>query len=126
MSREKAPPRAGSREKFRHPAPPAAVQVPRGVVVACVVLLPGVGRDSEQCFRSGAEQDAIDLACILKRQPADLLRQREDHVKIGYRQQFGLPFGHPERFLRKPPQPLPAPKEVWINKPQPTPENKTQ
>jgi putative transposase len=33
---------------------------------------------------------------------------------------------HPERFVRKPPQPLPAPKEVWINKPQPTPENKTQ
>jgi putative transposase len=33
---------------------------------------------------------------------------------------------HPERFVRKPPRPLPAPKEVWINKPQPTPENKTQ
>jgi hypothetical protein len=33
---------------------------------------------------------------------------------------------HPERFVRKPPQPLPAPKDVWINKPQPTPENKTQ
>jgi putative transposase len=25
---------------------------------------------------------------------------------------------HPERFVRKPPQPLPAPAEVWINKPQ--------
>ena len=24
---------------------------------------------------------------------------------------------HPERFVRKPPQPLPLPKEVWINKP---------
>ena len=33
---------------------------------------------------------------------------------------------HPERFVRKPPQPRPAPKEVWINKPQQTPENKTQ
>jgi putative transposase len=33
---------------------------------------------------------------------------------------------HPERFVHKPPQPMPAPKEVWINKPQPTPENKTQ
>jgi hypothetical protein len=32
---------------------------------------------------------------------------------------------HPERFVRKPPQPLPAPTEVWINKPQ-TPENKSQ
>ena len=25
---------------------------------------------------------------------------------------------HPERFVRKPPKPLPAPQEVWINKPQ--------
>jgi putative transposase len=33
---------------------------------------------------------------------------------------------HPERFVRKPPQPLAAPKEVWINKPQPAPKNKTQ
>jgi putative transposase len=27
---------------------------------------------------------------------------------------------HPERFVSKPPQPLPAPGEVWINKPQPS------
>ncbi len=32
---------------------------------------------------------------------------------------------HPERFVRRPPQPLPAPQEVWINKPQP-PVNKPQ
>jgi putative transposase len=32
-------------------------------------------------------------------------------------------IAHPERFVRRPPQPLPAPKEVWINKPQQTPEN---
>jgi putative transposase len=32
---------------------------------------------------------------------------------------------HPERFVHKPPQPPPAPAEVWINKPQPIPENKT-
>ena len=32
---------------------------------------------------------------------------------------------HPERFVRRPPQPLPAPAEVWINKPQPS-ENKSQ
>ncbi len=25
---------------------------------------------------------------------------------------------HPERFVRRPPTPLPLPKEVWINKPQ--------
>jgi putative transposase len=33
---------------------------------------------------------------------------------------------HPERFVRKPPQPPAAPTEVWINKPQQTPENKSQ
>lgn len=33
---------------------------------------------------------------------------------------------HPERFVRKPPQPPPAPTEVWINKPKPTPENNIQ
>ena len=32
---------------------------------------------------------------------------------------------HPERFVRRPPQPPPAPTEVWINKPQPS-ENKSQ
>jgi len=35
-------------------------------------------------------------------------------------------LAHPERFVRKPPQPLPAPKEVWINKPKQSSENKTQ
>jgi len=34
-------------------------------------------------------------------------------------------LAHPERFVRKPPKPLPAPTEVWINKPKQTPENKT-
>ena len=35
-------------------------------------------------------------------------------------------LAHPERFVRKPPQPPPAPTEVWINKPKLTPENNTQ
>jgi putative transposase len=33
---------------------------------------------------------------------------------------------HPERFVLKPPQPLPTPQEVWINKPIQSPDNKTQ
>jgi putative transposase len=33
---------------------------------------------------------------------------------------------HPERFVRKPPKPPEAPKEVWINKPAESPENKSQ
>jgi hypothetical protein len=55
----------------------------------------GVGRDSEQRFRSGPEQDAIDLARILKRQTADLLGERKYNVEIGDRQQFGLPLCQP-------------------------------
>jgi putative transposase len=27
-------------------------------------------------------------------------------------------LAHPDRFVRRPPIPLPLPKEVWINKPQ--------
>ena len=30
---------------------------------------------------------------------------------------------HPDRFVRRPPTPLPLPKEVWINKPQNADEN---
>ena len=30
---------------------------------------------------------------------------------------------HPDRFVRRPPIPLPLPKEVWINKPQNSDEN---
>jgi putative transposase len=32
-------------------------------------------------------------------------------------------LAHPDRFVRKPPIPLPLPKEVWINKPQTSDEN---
>jgi putative transposase len=49
--------------------------------------------------------------------PAAIQRRRQV-LDTAYR-------AHPERFVRRPPQPLPAPKEVWINKPQP-PVNKPQ
>ena len=39
------------------------------------------------------------------------IRQRQVVLDAAY-------IAHPERFVRKPPQPLPAPAEVWINKPQ--------
>ena len=32
-------------------------------------------------------------------------------------------LAHPDRFVRRPPMPLPLPKEVWINKPHSSPEN---
>jgi len=54
-----------------------------------------IGRDRQQRFRCRAEQGAVDLACILKRQSAHLLRQRKYYVEVGNRQQFGFPFGKP-------------------------------
>ena len=48
----------------------------------------GVSRNRKQRFRRGAEQDVVDLARILKCQPADLLRQRKHDVEIWNRQQF--------------------------------------
>jgi hypothetical protein len=53
----------------------------------------GIGCNREQSFRCGPEQDAIDLARILKCQPADLLRQRKYDMEVRDRQQFGLPLG---------------------------------
>jgi putative transposase len=38
-------------------------------------------------------------------------------------------LAHPDRFVRRPPRPLPLPSEVWINKPIPgsrTPEEESQ
>jgi putative transposase len=39
------------------------------------------------------------------------IEQRRAVLDVAYR-------AHPERFVRKPPEPQPAPTEVWINKPQ--------
>jgi hypothetical protein len=61
---------------------------------------PGVSRNREQRFGCGAEQDVVDLACILQRQPADLLRQRKHNVEIGNRQQLGFPRCQPLRAQR--------------------------
>ena len=50
--------------------------------------------------------------------PAAIAKRREV-LQAAYRV-------HPERFVRKSPEPLPAPTEVWINKPQQRPETETQ
>ena len=55
----------------------------------------GVGGNREQRFRRGAKQDAVNLARILKRQPADLLRQRKHDVEIPGWQQVGFPCRQP-------------------------------
>jgi putative transposase len=48
-----------------------------------------------------------------------VIAQRKDVLDAAY-------LAHPERFVRKPPQPPPAPTHVWINKPKLPPENNTQ
>ena len=48
-----------------------------------------------------------------------ILDQRQRVLKAAY-------AAHPERFVNKPPKPLPGPTEVWINPPHPTPENENQ
>ena len=55
----------------------------------------GVGGDGQQSFRSSLKQDGIDLARVLKRQAADLLRKREYDVEIGNGQELRLPLGEP-------------------------------
>ena len=55
----------------------------------------GIGGDGEQSFRSGLEQNGVNLSCVLKRQSADLLGKREDDVEIRNRQELRLPFSEP-------------------------------
>jgi hypothetical protein len=45
----------------------------------------GLGGNGEQSFRSGLEQNRVNLSRVLKRQSADLLGKREDDVEIGNR-----------------------------------------
>ena len=55
----------------------------------------GIARNREQGFRYGSKQQGVDHARILKRQAADLLRQREYDVEIWDRQHFSLPGRQP-------------------------------
>ena len=58
----------------------------------------------------------VSPAVVYHRQAPDTIKRRRVVLDAAYR-------AYPERFGRKPPPPLPAPKEVWINKQQRTPEN---
>jgi len=57
--------------------------------------MPRVRRDREQRLGHRPEENAVDSPRILQRQAGDLLRQGKHHMKILYRQQFGVPFGQP-------------------------------
>jgi len=81
-------------------------------------LLPGVLRQyNEEHRHSGL--GLLSRAVVHYGLAPAAIEQRRAVLNAAY-------LAHPERFARKPPQPLPAPMEVWINKPLQTPENKTQ
>jgi putative transposase len=55
-------------------------------------------------------------------QAASVLAGRQAVLNAAYQ-------AHPDRFVRKPPKPLPLPSEVWINRPvetRPKTEDKSQ
>ena len=56
---------------------------------------PRVGSGFQQRGGGSAEQDGVDLSCVLKRQATDLLRQGEDHMEIGNRQKLGFALRQP-------------------------------
>jgi hypothetical protein len=55
----------------------------------------GIGGGFKQRGCGSAEQDRVDLFRVLKRQPADLSRQREHDVEIGNREKLGLTLSDP-------------------------------
>jgi hypothetical protein len=55
----------------------------------------GIGGYLEKRFRTGAEQEVIEDLFILQHQLTELMRQGEDNVDIGDRQEFILASGDP-------------------------------
>ena len=54
-----------------------------------------ISRDLAERGGARAEQQVIHDLLILERQPRELMRYREDHMRILTREEFGLPFGEP-------------------------------
>ena len=57
--------------------------------------VPGIGRDIDQCPGTGTEQQSVDHLFVLQSQRRQLMRQREDDMSIGHREQFGASCGEP-------------------------------
>jgi hypothetical protein len=57
-----------------------------------------IGGDSEKRFRDCAEQQVVNHPPVLKRQVCKRVRQGEDYVVVGHRQQFFLPGLQPFVF----------------------------
>ena len=51
-----------------------------------------IGRDLAERGRARAEQQIVHDLLILERQPRELMRQREDHMRVLTRQEFGPSF----------------------------------
>ena len=60
-----------------------------------------IGGDSGESLSRGREQQSVDLSLVVIRDGADLCRQSEDDVEVGYGQQLGLARLKPG--LRRPP-----------------------
>ena len=58
-----------------------------------------IGTELQQRLRRRREQQPIQQLAVAQHQRAQLVRQREHHVKVRHRQQFRLPFGQPGRTL---------------------------
>jgi hypothetical protein len=71
------------------------------------------GRSTGTRRRSGRRRETgmrLSTHAYTRCQAEAVLAQRQDMLTRAYQQ-------HPERFVRKPPEPIPLPKQVWINKP---------
>ena len=62
----------------------------------------GVGSDSQQCFRDRAEQQVVNHARVLEGKLSERIREGEDYVVVGHREQFALasfkPLGFGQRL----------------------------
>jgi hypothetical protein len=61
-----------------------------------------ISRDAGQRLGGGSEQDRIDHGFVMEGDLADRRRQREDDMKVRYRQQFGFALRQPLRACRPP------------------------
>ena len=78
-------------------AEPQVCRTDRTPIAGAEVL--GVGRDGDQRLGRGLEQQIVDHGLVLVGDVGDGRRQREHHVIVRHRQQFGLALGQP--FLRR-------------------------
>ena len=55
----------------------------------------GVASDLKECGGTGAEEQVVEQPLVLQHQSRQIMRQREDDVEVGHRQQLGRARGQP-------------------------------